>query len=112
MSTSGIRTFKSRLTELGSVWPKHAMARGLNKEQQDVVAAYRLGKLDEKLPVSPFKRSGVGQVGASGIGAASRDPERLEVNGKPAAVMIDTVSRRGSLRGSFQLVSSSSQILS
>ncbi|CAN7707885.1 hypothetical protein [Rhizobium sp. LjRoot258] len=75
MSTSGIRTFKSRLTELGSVWPKHAMARGLNKEQQDVVAAYRLGKLDEKafqfhLSKDPALAKWVHQV----LEAASHDP--------------------------------------
>jgi len=67
MSTSDTRTFKIRL--------KHANDRGLNKQQRELVDAYRLGKLDEKdfqfqLSKDPALAKWVRQI----LEAASNDP--------------------------------------
>ncbi|MCS0463425.1 hypothetical protein J2W42_004685 [Rhizobium tibeticum] len=74
---SSNEAFKSRLTELGIVSPKHAKVRGLNKQQQELVYAYRLGKLDEKtfqfhLLEDPALAEWVRRV----LEAASHDPLR------------------------------------
>ncbi|WP_028748186.1 hypothetical protein [Rhizobium mesoamericanum] len=67
MSTSDTQSFKSPL--------KNGDVRGLNKQQRDIVDAYRFGKLDEKdfqheLSKDPALAKWVRQV----LEAASKDP--------------------------------------